>query len=598
MKKIIYQLIMYNLIFVSVNYGQIIYSMEAVVVTASRIQPEYKDLLRTVSVIDKDIIKNIPANSIMDILNYQIGVDIQNRGYQGVQGDISMRGSSFEQVLVMVDGVKINDSQTAHHNMDLPVNLSGIERVEVMRGHGSSMYGPGAFGGVINIITKNTEKTPFKISTSAGDFGLLQYEISKSFGLKKFKNFVTINNKKSSGYRFDSDFDKFTVFSKSQIDLKNNPLFLSLGYLDNDYGANNFYGPSPSKEHTKTFLTSLSSEIERFENVVIEPKIFLKKHKDTFIYDVREPDKYVNNHIKYRIGGELIAKIALPSRQKLIIGTEIINDNITSTKLGTHNITNSAIFTEYGNTFKDNILVNFGIRGDFQSNYSGLYPTVSFGYKFSKKLKVRSSIGKCFRIPSFTELYYQDPSNNGNPELKPEKGWSYEAGIDYFSGNRVSLQSNLFLRNQFDVIDWISMDSGNHWYARNVGKINIKGIENILGVSQINDFAFSLKYAYTHSDFEREFNYLSKYVFTHPVHQFVFETNYTLPFQVRSSTAISLKKRRDRKSYVVMNMNISKKFKNTLFFVGIMNLFNERYQEIFGVPAPGRWFESGIKFEL
>jgi len=598
-KRILYQFIINSLILFSISYSQAVYNMNEVAVTASRIHPEYRNLLRSVTVIDSSIIESIPSNSIGDILNYQAGVDVQQRGYHGIQGDASISGSSFEQVLVLIDGIRLNDSQTAHHSLDLPVNLTDIERIEIMQGHGSSIYGTAAFGGVINIITKSVGKSPFKISASAGDFRLLNYEIHKSFRMKNIKSFITLNNKKSSGYRFDTDFDRFTLYSKSQIDSKYSKLFLSIGYLDNDFGANSFYGQSPSKEHTKILLTSLTGEFNRFKNVIIESKIFLRRHKDLFLYDIGEPEKYLNNHKKYRIGGELIAKIALSSKQKVIIGTELINENIKSTELGTHDIKRAAVFTEYGNTFKDKILVNLGIRGDYRSNYSlGWYPTFSAGYRFSRKFKFRTSVGKCFRTPSFTELYYWDPTNSGNPDLKPEKGWSYEMGFDFFSGNIFLFQSNIFMRKHSEIIDWISEDFGKHWQAENIGKLYIKGSENVLKISLDNDKIIYLKYAYTSSDFKKGYNYFSKYVFRYPVHQFTLEANCRLPFDISNYLTLTIKKRREEKNYVVLNANFFKMIDKTLFFVKIMNILNERYQEIFGVPAPGRWFETGIKLEM
>ncbi len=598
-REILFTIFLSSVIFVSAGYCQLEYRMDEVVVTASRIHPEYRDLLRNVTIIDGEQLSNMPANSIADILNYQVGVDVQRRGYHGISGDINMRGSSFEQVLILVDGMPINDSQTAHHNLDIPLNLSDIERIEILQGHGSSMYGPAAFGGVINIISKQEKKSPLRISASAGDFGLLNFGIHKSFSYNGISSSMSINNKKSSGYRYDTDFDNFSLYSKTRYSSGYGNLVFSIGYLDNDFGANNFYGFSPSREHTKTHLTSVIGEYKGIKNVIIEPKIFLKRHKDRFVYDMRTPEKYVNDHTKYKAGGELIARIEISPKQKAIIGTEVVNDNIKSTKLGNHNISRTAVFAEYGNTFLNRIMVNLGIRGDYQSNYSvGWYPSFNAGYRFSRRFKIRSSIGRCFRIPSFTELYYKDPSNSGNPHLKPEKGWSYEMGLDFFSGTIFKLQSNIFLRKQEEIIDWISEDYGEHWQAKNIGRVNIKGIENILKISLYTENFFYLKYAYNSSNFERRYDYFSKYVFRYPVHQFSVESSWQLPFKINSYFAITLKKRRDEKRYVVLNANFSKRRDNITYFLEVMNVFNTRYYEVFGLPAPDRWFESGIRFEI
>ena len=597
--KIIFFILLSFFISVPGGYCQLECEADEVVVTASRIYTEYRELLRNVTVIDSKQISNMPSSSISDILNYQVGVDIQHRGYQGVHGDVNMRGSSFEQVLVLVDGIRINDSQTAHHNLDIPINPSDIERIEILQGHGSSVYGPSAFGGVINIISKQGGKSPFKISASTGDFELLKFGLSKAFSFKKLSNLITINNNKSSGYRYDTEFERFSIYSKTQYNSDDSKLSFSVGYLDNDFGASNFYGFSPSSEHTKTFLASLTGEFNDLKRVSFEPKIFLKRHKDHFIYDIRDPEIYISDHTKYKTGGELTARINLSRRRKLIAGTEVIRDNIESNKLGNHNISRMAIFAEYGSTLFDRFMMNIGIRGDYQSNYSlGWYPSFNAGYLFPGGFKIRSSIGKCFRIPSFTELYYKSPSNTGNPYLKPEKGWSYELGFDYFSGGAIKLQTNLYLRKQEELIDWISEDSGKHWEARNIGRVDIKGIENILKISLYNENFFYLKYSYNSGDFKKGYNYTSKYVFRFPVHQCSLESNWRLPFNTNSYFAVVLKKRRDEKKYIVFNANFSKRRNNITYFLKIMNIFNAGYEEILGLPAPGRWLESGIMFEI
>ncbi len=601
-KGAIFLIFLNSMIFFSHSYAQLEYPMKEIVITASRIYPEYRDLLRNVTIIGKDQLENLPSNSIADVLNHQVGIDIQQRGFHGSQGDVNMRGSSFEQVLILVDGIRLNNSQTGHHNLDIPVNLTDIERIEILQGHGSSIYGPAAFGGVINIITKQAERTPFKFYVSTGDFGLLNLGIHKSFSYKKISNFITVNRKKSSGYRFDTDFNRFTVYSKTKYGFNQGNLSFSIANLDNDFGAYNFYGFSPSREHTKTLLTSIIGEYKKYKNIVFEPKIFFKRHKDHFVYDIGPPEKWINDHTTNKTGGELIARVNLSSKQKLVIGTEIVNDNMKSSNLGNHNLSRTSLFTEYGNTFWDKVMVNFGIRGDYQSNYSpGWYPSINAGYRFSKRFKIRYSIGKCYRIPSFTELYYTSPSNTGNPYLKPEKAWSYELGFDFSdfsSGNILTFQSNFFLRKQKEIIDWISEDSGKHWQAINIGKINVKGIENIFKINFHNKDFFCFKHAYTSFDFEKEYNYLSKYVFRYPVHQFTFEANWKLPFKINNYLSVILKKRRDEKKYIVLNANFSKKKNNIVYFLEIMNVFNTRYNEILGIPAPGRWFETGIKFEI
>ena len=601
MKKNIFRLFICLLIFSSASYAQEEYRMNEIVVTASRTYPRYRELLRDVTIIKGEDLEKIPSSSLSDILNYQAGVDIQQRGYNGVQGDISIRGASFEQVLVLIDGIRMNDMQTGHHNLDIPVAPQDIERIEIMQGHSSSIYGSGAFGGVINIITKSVVKgtAPMKLSVSGGDFGLFNINTNKSFALKNIKHFVSVSKKKSSGYMFDTQFDRLTLYSKTRLDSRYGSMLISLGYLDNDFGANNFYGQSPSKEHTKTVLASISAVTNQFHGVTLEPKFHIRKHKDRFIWDINRPEIYDYTHNTVATGGEIIAKIPISMQQNIILGTELNNDIIKSPVLGDHTVTKYALIFEYGGTVWKNFIFNAGLRGDYQSDYSlGWYPTLSAGYWFSKNFKLRSSVGRSFRVPTFTELYYKSPSNIGNPYLKPEKGWSYEVGSDLFIGERISMQSNIFYRKQSEIIDWISENNGSLWNAKNIGRVDIKGFEQKTTFTIDHKNRVQITYSYTASDFEKEFNYLSKYVFRYPVHQFSFLSQNSLPYGISGSIGLSLKKRKTESAYNIVNVRLDKKFRKNIYHLEIMNIFNQSYYELIGVPAPGRWFNTGITFEF
>ncbi|MCK4965786.1 TonB-dependent receptor, partial [bacterium] len=312
-----------------------------------------------------------------------------------------------------------------------------------------------------------------------------------------------------------------------------------------------------------------------------------------------QPEIYDHTHNTVATGGEIIAKIPLSSRQNIIVGSELTNDIIVSPVLGDHTVTKYALIFEYGGTIRNNFIFNAGLRGDYQSNYSlGWYPTLSAGYWFSKNFKLRSSVGRCFRVPTFTELYYNSPSNIGNPDLKPEKGWSYEIGSDFFLSEKISMQANIFYRKQSEIIDWISENNGSLWNAENVGRVDIKGFEQKTAFTIDNKNRIQITYSYTESDFKKEFNYLSKYVFRYPVHQFSFLTQNNLPYGISGSIGMSLKKRKNESAYNIVNVRLDKKFRKNTYHFKIMNVFNMPYHELIGVPAPGRWFSTGMTLEL
>ena len=229
--------------------GDSVYRLEPVVITATRTPKGLSPLARNVSVIDSEDIRNSGARSVEELLKYSLCVDIRQRGPFGVQADPSIRGANFSQVMILINGVKVNDPQTAHHNFDLGLTLDSIERVEILHGHGSSLYGPDAFGGVINIITKKPEKGSGYVDVSYGDHStsIVNGGFSEKSG--DFGSSFSVEKRKSDGYRPDTDFDVTTLSSNSTLEMPDlGSLELLLGYTDKEFGANDFYADYPSRE--------------------------------------------------------------------------------------------------------------------------------------------------------------------------------------------------------------------------------------------------------------------------------------------------------------------------------------------------------------
>ncbi|MCP4727946.1 MAG: TonB-dependent receptor, partial [bacterium] len=151
--------------------------MDTLKVTATRVDPKFS-ITRTVSKLTEQDIEWNAVQSVPDLLDRALGVSINSRGIPGVQADISLRGAGFEQVLILLNGMRINDPQTGHHNMNLPISLADVKNIEVLRGQSSALYGPDAFGGVVNIITKNSITKQFDLRLKAGSFGTVSSSAS------------------------------------------------------------------------------------------------------------------------------------------------------------------------------------------------------------------------------------------------------------------------------------------------------------------------------------------------------------------------------------------------------------------------------------
>jgi iron complex outermembrane receptor protein len=560
---------------------------EKIIVTASLIPTEFSRVARKVIIIKKEDIERAPVDSVAELLKYVTGIDLRQRNPFGIQGDLSIRGANFSQVLIMINGIKIYDPQTAHHNLDIPLSLSDIERIEVLYGHGSSLYGENAFGGVINIVTKKSFQRTISGEISIGDYKTFfgNLHLSQNFG--KLNSNFSIDYKKSNGFEYDRDFIVFNLLHNSNLIFSKGTVNFLIGYNKKNFGANNFYAPYPSKEWTETKFIGINSEIKK-----TKIKLYYRRHYDKFILDITKPEWYLNEHTTESYGIEAYSFFNLIPFGKIILGGEIREDKIKSSNLGNHSYYKLSIFSEYEKII-NKLYLDLSLRSDFYSNYGYEFsPCFSFSYLILDKLKIRYSISKAFRIPSFTELYYRSPANIGNPNLKPEKTFSIESGIDYFPSIFLNFETTIFYRKDRDLIDWIRNKDELVWRAENIQEIIFYGIENTL---KFKNF-FSIGYSCLQSEMKEAKNFISKYVLNHPIHQISSSLSIILPFKINAIIYGIFKKRKEEKGYFVLDVKFTKKIGRRELFLKISNLLNAKYEEIPGVRMPGIWIFIGVKF--
>jgi len=592
-------------------------TLSTVVVTGTRIPQTFSQISRQVSIIDKEEIKKSAANSVPELLDYVLSSDIQERSPYGVQADVTIRGSTFQQVLVLIDGIRVNDLQTAHHNMDLPVTLNDIERIEVLQGHGSSVYGPDAFGGVVNIVTKKPQNKELSTQVKFAEYNTQLVSVSYGNRWNNFSQKISLEKKNSDGFRYDTDFDNLNIFSNSTWDLPEGNIILSLGFMDKGFGAYDFYTPGknyPSKEWTKTYFTKLEI-LYRIGEISLQPKLFFRQHNDKYMLDITRPTLYVNEHTTYLYGGEIQTNIPLREKENLVIGGEITQDEIDSTRLGKHVQPRIAIFSEYCNSVSSNLDLDAGLRLDNSNWGQQISPTLGLSYWISQFWKLRTSVGHAFRIPSFTELYYKDPINEGNSELQPEETISYEAGVDFISNsvrdnlnksrdtdaklhrisNGVNVSITLFDRNQKNLIDWVGETVTGPWKAENIGEVRIYGVDSEI---KFNWYSFETRFNYSWMGSKKIKEYYSKYALLYPTNQFSLEISYPIWWEIIPALKLTYKERVNETGYFLANIRISKSIENMEIFIEGTNLLDQKYEEIKGVPQPGRWLGIGVNWNL
>jgi len=570
-----------------------------VVITGTRIPRPAYHILRNVTIIDANEINSSPGFSVIELLKHVPGVHLQERGPYGIQADVGLRGANFHQVLILLDGVRMNDPQTAHHNLDLPIDLEDLDRIEILHGHGSSVYGADAFGGVINFITKAREDRKVGLRAFAGENGTRGGTFSFSDWFGNFGTLFSLGGKMSEGYRFDTDFKNFSFFSNSRLDTSQASIGLSFGYLQKEFGANDFYGDWPSKEWTNTLLGSIRVHRAQWKNLVVDSTLYYRQHDDRFIGDVTDPDSYVNYHTTFLYGGEVQFRTEWERTGEFVLGIELGEEELKSTRLGDHSNLREAIYTEYSMSLGKKFTLNPGIRIDHHSEWGWhSSPAMNIGYLASRRVRLHYSWGRSFRPPDYTELYYWSPKNVGNPRLVIEEAWSYELGGDFELSTWLDSRTTLIFRNGSNLIDWVRRDSLSPWEAVKIGKAYTYGVESLLEGALGNSVYLSLAYTFLQSESEELENYLSKYVLNHPQHQVSLRFGFPLLWGIRQNLKGTYKQSIYKRGYFIIDTGLSKNLGELEFYFGSTNLLDVSYEEIPGVPMPGSSFDCGIKLEF
>ena len=566
---------------------------ESVVVSGSVEPIPFETVGRSVWVLTRDDIARLPVRSIDDLLRFASSVDVRARGPR-LQSDFSIRGGSFGQTLVLIDGVRINDAQSGHHNSDLPLTLDDVERVEVLMGAGSSLFGADAFGGTVNIITRQIAAQS-SVSAFGGDHGLAGGRVSVALASGSVRQVVSAEGVRSSGFDVDRDFDTFAASSRTAFGTKTNLLF---GIVRKDFGANGFYGPAPSRETTDQVVTALGHEFAMSEWQSSAQAMY-RTHGDTFLYDPRQPNAVPNEHRTQAVSVVFRTSRQLGARTRASIGGETGGDWIRSTNLGDHSFGRGSGFVELQQRVADRLILYPGLRYDRYSRFGDAWsPSAAARYVIRSGLSVRGSAGHAFRVPTFTELYYRDPNHEASSALTPEQGWSAEAGADWIPAARLIARGTVFIRRDRDVIDWIRASTAERWRTTNVRRVSGSGVE--LGLRHLLGTAGWIDVQYTHLQTSANAleGMLSKYVLDFAPHNAAVSGAVRLPLSLDASMRFAVTRRNDGRAYEVVDFRLSRPFRRASLFFDAANLFDERYQEIVGVAMPGRWISGGVKVEL
>ena len=572
--------------------------LKEVIVSTTKLEIPFSKNFRTVKIISSDYIKNSPASNVSDLLQEITGIDVRRRGVSGVQGDLYIRGGGFDQTLLLVDGMKMDDAQTGHHTLNMILPLYLIERIEVIKGPAARIFGQNAFNGAINIVTKDVtgEKKQIDLSLkeiSYGSFEQKNISAVTKIITNKAKSLISFSNNTSDGYRHNTDYKRNNYFVKTSFNLKSSPVDFIASFTENKFGANGFYAsPSATEqyEETQASLLGVSTTINS-EKLSIKPRLYWRRGQDEYIYIRDNPSVYRNLHKTNKVSAELSGSY-FSNSGVTGFGIDLSTVNISSNNLGEHDRTTVNLFVDH--TFKlfdEKLVLSPGIAVSYFSDMSfHSFPGIDLGYNINSNFKLYSNIGKTFRVPTYTDLYYSDRTTIGNENLNPESATSTELGFKYNTSN-FKISGAFFNRKAKNIIDYVKENENDLWNAVNIGSLKTTGFELDFRYNFQNQNYLNLGYTnIKDNNYVTNINF-SKYSLNSLKHHFTSKLNLNYIRNVNHSFVYKYAERSDKSSYNILDSKIM--YKKGLF-IYVNNILDEVYSETNLVPMPGTSFLVGI----
>ncbi|QXP66018.1 TonB-dependent receptor [Polaribacter sp. AHE13PA] len=577
-------------------------TLKEVVITSTRIDLPFKENSRTINVISSEVIKNSAATTVADLLQQVAGVDIRKRGTAGSQADLYIRGGGFDQTLLLVDGIKMDDSQTGHHTLNAALPIEFIERIEIIKGPAARVFGQNAFTGAINIVTKKKLTSKASINIEAGSFG--QFNSSVTFG-EEYENtsfMAHVGSLTSDGYRTNSDYENKSYVLKGIFNKKKQPIEVLATFFDKKYGAENFYTTNPDwheYEETQNSVIGVST-VFRTEKFKITPRVYWRRGQDIFLLKRDDPSFFRNLHITNKVGVETNASYT--SNLGITgFGIDVSRVSISSNNLGKRDRTMANLFLEH--RFKlanDKLDITPGVAVTYFSDFKfHAFPGVDIGYQFSENLKAYGNLGVTYRIPTYTDLYYNDPGTIGNENLEPEEAFAQEIGLKYNTGKFTSSVA-IFNRDATNLIDFIRPNATEPKYtATNIAEVNTQGFE-------VNaDYRFNIKeykqtlsigYTFLEDDILEQNKDLSRYSLNTLKHHFTTRFSSRLFKNVSQNIIYKHAERTVGTSYNVWDASVIVDFNKFSFTVTANNIFDAEYIESGFVPMPPSNVLFGLRY--
>jgi iron complex outermembrane receptor protein len=622
----------------------------------------FEELPRMVSVITQNEIKSAPSQSIADLLRYTGNIDIRQRGKNSIQSDVSIRGGSFDHNLILFNGINLSDPQTGHLSLNLPVESEALSRVEILNGPAARAHGANAFLGAINFITRPAGYNEIEAQISGGSYGYTSTSVTINLKAGNYRQLLHYNFALSDGYIQNTDFRKQGIFYQGQHITEQGIFDIQLGSNSRSFGANGYYTPKYPDQYEKNLMSLFALSYKTKKKIFVHPQVYWRRHRDRFEL-FREDNAWyrLENGMAVTNNPEMTAFDTIPwysghnHHISDVIGAQLnigTHTAVGTTTLGWHIRTENIISTNIG--YDKGIVVPVrsypGVqytRGDNRSNFDmhaeqtlqlgpvyiaagllfnwnsylpdeiNLFPGIDVRYDLTKNIHLNGSYNYTLGLPTFTDLTYEDPSNEGNNELTPYTQHSIESGFKIIHGSGLTAIS-AFINSGKDVIDWIWFQDLARYKPVNVDEYTGKGFE-LSSMQKFNSIKniplsfHSIRISYTYLDMNKEFpGEVAKYSnlrqqFSAMLQQQIItglNLSWNVSYTERQGSYLSYSPVNDLhlenpyEPYWLVDVRLSYSWKWLTVYTEASNLLDTDYIDTGSVKLPGRWLVAGLKIKL
>ncbi len=627
------------------------YQIDTIDVSVSQVPLKISETGRNITILTAEDLAAIPATSIDEMLQTVPGLEVQSRGGFGTQGDILLRGSTFTQVMMLIDGMKMNDPLTGHFNSNIPVTPAEIERIEIYRGAAAAMYGADAVGGVINIVTKtfsaNTQienKQSGSLSYGEHEFVRGQYGFNKRGENWSLGAGIAVSQSEGEAYpekvidstmtldAYNSFFDIKTLGASAAYRFSEGlAIRFRTAYDHRDFDARYYYTTSPFDKSTEVVSNWYNHlQLARVATASSTDVNFAyKNNSDEFVFS---PDfSSTNNHTTEFLNLTINHLQELSSKVTLKIGAQADQRKIDSNDRGMHDNYHFGLYA-MGVYQQAGLNLTLSLRSDYDDNYELEFsPQANVSYVLPSMV-LRGSIGRSIRAADYTERFVSNNLTNltpgrslGNPDLLAERSWSEELGLDYFVNSNWTIKSTAFARQSTNLIDYILtneadigrisesgslQERADYFFAQNISAVSTLGfeLESELRISLSGRAHLLWNIGYTYLDTTNDEETVSVYISSHAKQLFTtrlrfeherFELGISGLYKQREGRVATAISSELGDSYSLWNVRLGLPITADFGLnLQVQNLFDTAYQNILGAQMPSRWIMGGISWSL